>query len=71
MQRAQIGNEQDADDHGPEQLGAAGNEENDFGQYNNLASLTNNYHGSGKQFFILPEFQKFQHTFRKLNPRLI
>ena len=54
-------------------MNAFGNDDNDYGLYNNLAGLTTNYQGSGKQhqFFILPEFQKFQHTFRKLNPRLL
>ena len=40
--------------------------------YNNLSALASNYNlGSKQQFFILPEFQKFQHTFKKLNPGLI
>ena len=40
--------------------------------YNNLSALASNYNlGSKQQFFILPEFQKFQHTFKKLNPGLV
>ena len=40
--------------------------------YNNLSALASSYNlGSKQQFFILPEFQKFQHTFKKLNPGLI
>ena len=39
--------------------------------YNNLEALASNYNLSTKQFFILPEFQKFQHTFKKLNSNLI
>lgn len=40
--------------------------------YNNLSALASSYNlGSKQQFFILPEFQKFQHTFKKLNPGLV
>ena len=45
----------------------------DYGMYNNLTALTGSARNTNKQpsFFILPEFQKIQHTFRKLNPNLL
>lgn len=60
LQRAQIGNDQDADalegnDHATANQGA------DYGMYNNLEALASKYNLGSKsqQFFILPEFQKF------------
>ena len=41
--------------------------------YNNLNALGGSARNANKQtaFFILPEFQKIQHTFRKINPNLV
>ena len=64
-----IGTDQDND--GSTLNEAGGKDGSEFGMYNNLEALASNYNLATKQFFILPEFQKFQHTFKKLNSNLI
>ena len=79
LQRAQVSSENNNLDgeHGFDgQEANSRGQENGYGQYNNLNTLGSNlnsrYGGKGQhQFFILPEFQQFQHTLKRLNPQLI